>query len=273
MATQRDPGAEQAALDWQIDIWDRMSAIYRDEIDQRFAPVIEQVLRRGAPQAGQTVLDLGCGTGSVALPAALIVAPANVIGVDPSTEMLDLARARTTALGFQNVEFREGRGEDIPCPDASIDVLLASLSLMYAIDRAAAARECARVLRPGGRFVAAAWSGPETCDIVRFQVTAGSFAPEPPAPGVGPGALADATEFLHQLDQAGIPCRVETEQTGFDFASFDAAWDALAGVTAAQLSAERLQQARQAVFTLMWPNGDGPRHFNNQTQFIVGTRE
>ena len=54
-----------------------------------------------------------------------------------------------------------------------MDVLLASLSLMYAIDRAATARECARVLRPGGRFVAAVWAGPEQCDIVRFQALAG----------------------------------------------------------------------------------------------------
>ena len=72
---------------------------------------------------------------------------------------------------------------------------------MYVIDRAAAARELARVLRPQGRLVAAAWAEPEACDIVLFQQTAGLFAGPPPVPGVGPGALADPTPFLR--DKAG----------------------------------------------------------------------
>ncbi|MGH3031807.1 MAG: hypothetical protein ACRDNE_13810 [Gaiellaceae bacterium] len=58
---------------------------------------------------------------------------------------------------------------------------------MYAIDRAQAAAEIARVLRPEGRLVAAVWGGPEVSDIVLFQQTAGSFAPPPPVPGVGGG--------------------------------------------------------------------------------------
>src|SRR5215213_4240152 len=73
----------------------------------------------------------------------------------------------------------------------------------------------ARVLRPGGRLVAAVWAGPEQCDIVRFQQIAGSFAPPPPVPGVGPGALADPSPFLAQLEAAGIDARVETEILGF----------------------------------------------------------
>ena len=69
---------------------------------------------------------------------------------------------------MENVRFREGRAEAIPAEDGAVHVVLASLSLMYAVDRAAAAREIARVLRPGGRLVAAVWSGPEQCDIVLF---------------------------------------------------------------------------------------------------------
>jgi SAM-dependent methyltransferase len=72
---------------------------------------------------------------------------------------------------------------------------------MYVIDREAAAREIARVLRPGGRLVAAVWAGPERADIVLLQQTAGSFAPEPPVPGVGPGALSGAaTRFTNRVD-------------------------------------------------------------------------
>lgn len=273
MTADQHAAAERDALSWQIGIWNQMSDVYLHEIDRRFTAVVEHVIRRAELRPGQTVLDLGSGTGSVAAIASTLVAPGQVIGVDPSVEMLELARRRCAGLGIENVTFLEGRGEEIPLDDASVDVLCASLSLMFAIDRAAVARECARVLRPGGRFVAAAWTGPESCDIVRFQAIAGSFAPEPPLPGVGPGALADPAPFLNQLAEAGITCHIETEPLGFDFDDFDSAWDTLAGVTAAQLTPERLQEARQAVFTRMWPDGDGPRHFSNLTRFIVGARE
>jgi len=103
-----------------------------------------------------------------------------------------------------------------------------------------------------------------------FQQTAGSFAPVPPVPGVGPGALADPSGFLAELEGAGISASVETETTGFAFEDFSSAWDVLAGVTTAQLPLERQQEAKAAVRAKMWPEGDGPRHFRNLTQFIVG---
>jgi SAM-dependent methyltransferase len=219
------------------------------------------------------VLDLGAGTGSVAALAAGRVAPGRVIAVDPSVEMLDLARRRIATLGLTNIDFREGRGEEIPLDDGSIDVLLASLSLMFAIDRSAVARECARVLRPGGRVVAAVWGRPEECDIVRFQTIAGSFAPTPPVPGVGPGALAEPAAFLAQLERQGIHCAVDTAVIGFDFEDFDNAWNVLAAVTAAHLPPDREQEARHAAFTQMWPDGDGPRHFDNLVLFLTGYRQ
>jgi SAM-dependent methyltransferase len=258
---------------WQRGIWGRYPEIYRREVDRRFAPVVEQVIARAALQPGQQVLDLGTGTGSVAIQvASLIAAGGEVLGVDISPEMLTVAQQQVAAVGLTNVRFREGRAEAIPAADGHFHVVLASLSLMYAIDRAAAAREIARVLRPGGRLVAAAWAGPEQCDIVLFQQTAGRFAPPPPVPGVGPGALADPTPFLQQLTDAGLKAHVETEMLGFDFHDLTAAWTVLAGVTAVQLSPERQQEAQAAVRATLWPQGDGPRHFRNLTQFIVGQR-
>jgi hypothetical protein len=116
------------------------------------------------------------------------------------------------------------------------------------------------------------WAGPEQCDIVLFQQTAGKFAGPPPVPGVGPGALADPSSFLAQLDAAGIDARAETQTLGFDFPDFASAWDALAGVTTAQLPEERRQEARSAVKAAMYLDGDGPRRFRNLTQFILGRR-
>jgi SAM-dependent methyltransferase len=264
---------QQEGLKWQIGVWDRISEIYLREVDKRFGEVIDGVLRRAALQPGQEVLDLGTGTGSLALIAASSVLPGgNVTAVDISPDMLALAQQRAASMGLSNVTFREGRAEEIPAPSGQFDAVLASLSLMYVIDRAAAAREIARVLRPGGRLVAAVWGGPEQADIVLFQQTAGSFAPKPPVPGVGPGALADPAEFLAQLESAGIRARVESETTGFGFDDFSSVLDVLAGVTTAQLPAERQEEAKAAVRAKMWPNGDGPRHFSNFTQFIIGER-
>jgi SAM-dependent methyltransferase len=265
---------EQEGLSWQIGVWNRISDIYVREIDPRFEPVVEGVVVRAGLAPGEDVLDLGTGTGAVAQRAAEEVGPSgSVTAADLSPDMLAIARRRVTELGLDNATVVEGRAESIPADDGAFDVVLACLSLMYVIDRETAAREMARVLRPGGRLVAAVWAGPEECDIVLFQTTAGRFAGPPPVPGVGPGALAEAQPFLEQLAAAGIKAHVETEILGFEFPDFASAWETLAGVTTAGLPPDALQDAKDAVVAAMYGQGDGPRHFRNTTQFIVGRLE
>lgn len=265
---------DSEALAWQTGVWDTMSDVYLAEVDRRFVPVIEGVLRRAQIGHGDKVLDLGTGTGSVALLAAALAGDGGrVHGHDISRDMLSIAANRASNAGLTNVEFQEGRAEQIPAKDSSFDVVVASLSLMYVIDREAAAREIARVLRPGGRFVAAVWASPDECDIVMFQQTAGSFAPPPPVKGVGPGAMADAGEFVGQLADSGIRSEVDKERLGFEFSDFASAWEVLAGVTTAKLEEDVVAQAKNAVRELMWQDGEAPRYFNNTTQFIVGELE
>lgn len=264
---------QETGLAWQVGVWDRISPLYWAEIDSRFAPVVDGLIERAAPRPGERVLDLGTGTGAVAAKAAALAGPeGSVLAVDVSPEMLALARRRAEQPDVAAFEVVEGRAEAIPAQDESFDAVLASLSLMYVIDRAAAAREIARTLRPQGRLVAAVWGGPEVCDIVCFQQTAGKFAPPPPVPGVGPGALADPGPFLQELSRAGIEARVATEVLEFEFDSFDAAWEVLAGVTTADLPLERQQEARAAVQAAMWPDPSQPHRFRNTTQFITGAR-
>lgn len=266
-----DDSQDREALAWQIGVWDEISDVYQSEIDRRFVPVIEATTRRAGLTVGDKVLDLGTGTGALAQRAATAVgARGGVVALDISQRMLDLTRQRAARAGLDNIAVREGRAESIPAEDDTFDAVLASLSMMYVIDREAAAREIARVLRPGGRLVAAVWAGPEECDIVMFQQTAGRFGGTPPVPGVGPGSFTDATPFLRQLEAAGVQAHVEAEELGFDFPDFASAWDTLAGVTTAHLSADRQQEAKDAVMAAMYPDGDGPRHFRNTTQFIVG---
>ena len=264
-------GKDDEALAWQTAVWDKISDVYLAAVDQRFIPVIDGVISRAAIRVGDHVLDLGTGTGSVALALGSAVgATGRVVGHDISQDMLSIATRRAAQMELTNVEFAEGRAESIPAEDSSFDVVLASLSLMYVIDRATAAREIARVLRPGGRFVAAVWAAPDVCDIVLFQQTAGSFAPPPPALGVGPGAMADPNDFLEQLSKSGVEARIETENLGFEFSNFESAWDVLAGVTTANLAPEVQEQARNAVCQLMWNDVGNSKYFQNTTQYIVG---
>jgi SAM-dependent methyltransferase len=194
----------------------------------------------------------------------------HVLGVDINPEMLAYAQTQLTTNGLNNVSLRKGGAEAITADGKSFDVVLASLSFMYVVDRAAAAGEFARVLRHGGRLVGSVWIGPEQCDLVHFQKIAGSFTAAPPVPGVGPAALADRVQFLQRLTEAGIDAHAETEILGFDIDSFAMAWDSFAGVATARLSPERQQEARGTVFSKLWLDGEGPLHFRNGTQFIIG---
>ena len=266
-----EPKSNHEAFEWQLGIWDRISDVYAREIDQRFAPVVDALITRARLKRGESLLDLGTGTGAVAEQAAEKVgASGHVVGVDISPAMLALARKRMATRDLSFVSLREGRGEDIPADAGAFDVVLSSLALMYVIDRSATAREIARVLRPGGRLVASVWGGPDECDIVKFQQSAGRFAGPPPVGGVGPGALADPSPFLQQLVDAGLQAHVETQVLSFEFPDFSSAWSTLAGVTTAHLPPEQQQAAMQAIKHEMYPDGDGPRLFENLTQFVIG---
>lgn len=265
--------APSKGLEWQKGVWDRMSKVYLEQIDQRFAPVVEGLIDRAGLRHGEDVLDLGTGTGSVAARALeKIGPPGSVTAVDISPEMLARARERFAGARSERVRILEGSAEKIPCEEASFDVVLAGLSMMYVIDRPLACSEIARVLRPMGRFVAAVWAGSESSDIVLFQQTAGRFADAPPVPGVGPGALADPSDFIDQLAAAGLDAVAGVEVLGFEFPDFESAWNALAGVTTAQLSPQRKQEAKDAVRDAMYPDGDGFRRFENATHYIVGRK-
>ena len=254
-------------LSWQKDVWDAMSRVYVLEVDPRLSPITDGVARRAKPHANMTILDLGCGTGSVAL--KLAAAGARVRAIDISQEMIRIASTRVGRAGF-DIRVEEGRAEHIPALDSSFDAVVASLSLMFVSDKAAAASEIARVLCSEGRFVASVWGPPEQCDIVRFQRLIGSFAPEPPVKGVGPGALADPALFLELLKRNGIAARVQPEVITWGHPNLQHAWDTFTNVTALRMSAEQQEAARAAIVKAMWPEPNAPRTFHNLVQYIVG---
>jgi arsenite methyltransferase len=102
---------------------------------------------------GETVLDLGSGGGIDVLLSARRVGPTGkAYGLDMTNEMLELARANAAAAGATNVEFLKGEIEEIPLPDASVDVIISNCVINLSGDKARVLEEAFRVLRPGGRF-------------------------------------------------------------------------------------------------------------------------
>lgn len=102
--------------------------------------------------AGQSVLDVACGTGVLAREAGLRTGPTGyVAGLDPSAGMLAVAKELSPS-----VEWRQGTAESMPFPDASFDAVVSQFGLMF-MDRDRAVREMLRVLKPNGRLVVAVW--------------------------------------------------------------------------------------------------------------------
>lgn len=107
-------------------------------------------------QPGEVVLDVGCGGGIDTLLAALAVgSQGRVIGLDMTDAMVEKARAHAAAMGLENVEIRQGLMEELPLPDASVDVVLCNGVLNLSTRKSRALAEMMRVLRPGGRVTLA----------------------------------------------------------------------------------------------------------------------
>jgi SAM-dependent methyltransferase len=104
-------------------------------------------------RSGETVLDLGSGGGIDVLLSAKRVGPTGkAYGLDMTDEMLTLARKNQAQAGMTNVEFLKGEIEDIPLPDASVDVVISNCVINLSLDKDKVLAETFRVLRPGGRF-------------------------------------------------------------------------------------------------------------------------
>ncbi|MBS1712782.1 MAG: arsenite methyltransferase [Armatimonadetes bacterium] len=102
---------------------------------------------------GETVLDLGSGGGIDVLLSAKRVGPTGfAYGLDMTDEMLELAERNKAEAGAENVTFLKGHIEEIPLPDASVDVIISNCVINLSADKDQVLREAFRVLKPGGRF-------------------------------------------------------------------------------------------------------------------------
>jgi len=142
-------------------------------------PIAHVVVERARIMAGENVVDVACGTGNAALIAA--ARNARVVGVDAAPRLLGVARERARADRVV-LDFREGDLLALPVDDAAADVVLSVFGVIFAVDPAGALREIARILRPGGRVLLAAWipDGPIHAMLVAMGRIIGRVTSAPP---------------------------------------------------------------------------------------------
>lgn len=146
---------------------------------------------------GSRLLDVACGAGQLAIPAART--GVKVTGVDIATNLIEQARARAAAEGL-SARFDEGDAEQLPYPDASFDTVVSLIGAMFAPRPSLVASELVRVCRPGGRIIMANWT--PTGFIGRmFKVNSQHV---PPPPGVLPPVLWGDEDTVRERFREGV---------------------------------------------------------------------
>lgn len=161
--TRATPSLDQIR-DQQRETWDKFSAGWKkwDEmVIGWIAPFGEAMIRHARLREDSEVLDIAAGTGEPGLTAAAQVPRGRVTVTDLAEHMLAVAAEKAAQRGLRNVETRVCDAGALPFADASVDAVLCRFGFMFFPDVAVAAREFARVARPGARVCTAVWGEPE----------------------------------------------------------------------------------------------------------------
>ena len=143
----------------------RTKAVFNAASDYFDAPALsfwnrfgQQTIDRLSLRSGDRVLDVCCGTGASAIPAAVCVgSTGHVLGIDLAESLLKIARNKSQQQGLENIEFRYGDFESLGFPNESVDAIVCVFGIFFVPDMHAAIRELWRMLRPGGKLAITSW--------------------------------------------------------------------------------------------------------------------
>src|SRR5881392_900462 len=154
---------------------------------------------------GLQVLDLGCGDGTTALPAAQL--GAEVLGVDIAGNLVAAGNTRAEALGLTKCRFQEGDASDLrELGDERFDLVISIFGAMFAPKPFDVAKEMVRVTKPGGRIVMGNWiPNDPTSFVSQLLKISASFMPPPPEGFVSPMTWGVDTHIIERFGQAGVP--------------------------------------------------------------------
>ena len=154
--------------------------------------------------SGLEVLDLGCGDGTTALPAARL--GAHVLGVDIASNLVDAGNRRAQAEGLANCRFQEGDASDLhDLKDDSFDLVVSIFGAMFAPKPFDVAKEMVRVARPGGRIVMGNWIPGDPTLVAQLLKISGSFSPPPPEGFISPVTWGLEANVVERFTGAGVP--------------------------------------------------------------------
>lgn len=206
--------ATEAANAAQVEYWNAQAgqtwATFQDKLDRQLEPLGETAMDALAPQPGERIIDIGCGSGQTTLALAARVGDGGrVEGVDISVPMLEVARQRAAA--HPNIDFREADAQTHAFPAGMADGVFSRFGVMFFGDPTAAFTNIHKALRPGGRLAFVCWRPLKFNDWMTLPLKAaveggGIEPPAPPADPLAPGpfAFADPDRVRGILGDAGF---------------------------------------------------------------------
>jgi SAM-dependent methyltransferase len=166
---------------------------------------------------GLDVLDLGCGDGTTALPAAAL--GANVLGVDIAANLVTAGNERARQLGLANCRFQEGDASDLhEIDDEQFDLVVSIFGAMFAPKPFDVAKETVRVTRPGGRIVMGNWIPGDPTLVAQILRISSAYSPPPPVGFVSPMTWGVEESVIERFAAAGVSeDRVSFERAAYRF--------------------------------------------------------